>query len=82
VVISDPQLLSVPAIGRIPQQFFRCRAVSHRRNPRCKTSTIVLPEHRVFNAVTSAVTPETERRVTAIAGQLGLALEDEVITDQ
>jgi hypothetical protein len=48
------------------------------RNPRCKTSTIVLPEYRVFNAVTNAVTPETERRVTAIAGQLGLVLEDKV----
>jgi hypothetical protein len=45
------------------------------RNPRCKTSTIVLPEYRVFNAVTPA-----ERRMTAIAGQLGLALEDEVTT--
>ena len=44
------------------------------RNPRCKTSTIVLPEYRVSNAVTS----EPERRMTAIAGQLGLALEDEV----
>jgi hypothetical protein len=44
------------------------------RNPRCKTTTIVLPEHRVFNAVT----PETERRMTAIAGQLGMVLEDEV----
>jgi hypothetical protein len=42
------------------------------RNPRCKTSTIVLPEYRVFNAVTNAVTPETERRMAQIAEQLGL----------
>lgn len=39
-------------------------------NPRCKTSTVVLSEYRVFN-----VEPETERRMTAIVGQLGLALE-------
>jgi hypothetical protein len=44
------------------------------RNPHCKTSTIVLPEYRVFNAIT----PETERRMAAITEQLGLALEDEV----
>jgi hypothetical protein len=39
-------------------------------NPPCRTSTIVLPVDRVFN-----VEPETERRVTAITEQLGLALE-------
>jgi hypothetical protein len=30
------------------RQWFFCR------NPRCKTTTVVLPEHRVFNAVTPA----------------------------
>jgi hypothetical protein len=45
-------------------------------NARCKTTTIVLDRYRAFN-----VEPEVERRMTAIAGQLGLALEDEVTAD-
>jgi hypothetical protein len=43
------------------------------RNPNCRTSIIVLPEFRVFN-----VEPETERRMTTITKQLGLALQDKV----
>jgi hypothetical protein len=40
-------------------------------NPHCRTSTIVPDRYRVFN-----VEPETERRMAAIAGQLGLAQAD------
>jgi hypothetical protein len=40
--------------------FYFCRWF-YCRNPRCKTTTIVLPEHRVHNAATL----EMERRMTA-----------------